>query len=83
VIIKSYVEWDIGDNAEPIQPKVITPEQEDIEADTYDELLLTEPLLEHNGTSVRAYIVGRKWDVNGHLIGYYNHNPILNTRVYI
>jgi hypothetical protein len=68
---------------QPLEPQAMSPEIEDIETDSYDELLLTEPLLEKDGVLVRAKVIARKRDVNGNLIGNYNSNPVLNTRIYI
>lgn len=65
----------------PFEPEAIPPEVEDIEVDAYDELLLTEPLLEKDGVLIRAKITSRKRDQDGNLIGKYNSNPLLNTRV--
>jgi hypothetical protein len=68
---------------EPIQPETSVQEIDDIELDAYDELLLTEPLLEKDGELVRAKITGRKRDQEGNLVGHYSTNPLLNTRVFI
>ncbi len=68
---------------EPIQPETSVQEVDDIELDAYDELLLTEPLLEKDGELIRAKITGRKRDQEGNLVGHYSTNPLLNTRVYI
>jgi hypothetical protein len=68
---------------QPLEPQAMSPEIEDIKADSYDELLLTEPLLEKDGVLVRASVIEQKRDVNGNLIGNYNSNPVLNTRIYI
>jgi len=76
-------EDDDSDNNVPFEPEAMTPEIEDIKVDVYDELLLTEPILEKGGTLVRAKITGRKRDQDGNLVGKYNSNPLLNTRVYI
>jgi len=73
---------DIEDD-ELIQPDASIPNTEEIEVDTYDELLLVEPLLEKDGELIRAKITGRKRDSHGNLVGNYNANPLLNTRVYI
>ena len=32
---------------------------------------------------IRARIIGRKRDSNGNPIGNYNHNPVLNSRIYL
>ncbi len=72
-----------NDDDEPFQPEALQPEQDDIEPDVYDELLLAEPVLQHDGVYARAKIIGRKRDPNGNLIGSYNPNPLLNTRVYL
>jgi hypothetical protein len=63
-----------------IESRSHSPNIDDIEADAYDELLTTEPLLQHNGELVRATITARKRDAHGNLIGNYNPNPLLNTR---
>jgi hypothetical protein len=72
-----------SDNNVPFEPEAMTPEIEDIEVDVYDELLLTEPMLERDRTLVRAKITGRKRDQDGNLVRKYYSNPLLNTRVYI
>ncbi len=59
------------------------PDVDTIEADTYDELLLTEPILTREGQPTRARIIGRKRDQDGNPVGTYHHNPLLNTRVYL
>jgi len=64
------------------------PEQQardfsEIEHDAFDELLLTEPLLIREGAEERAKIIGRKRDHEGNLVGEYNKNPLLNTRIYL
>ena len=56
---------------------------DEVEADAFDELLLTEPLLPNDGLMVRAKIIGKKRDINDNPIGTFNVNPLLNTRVYL
>jgi len=72
-----------NDDNEHFQPEALQPEQDDIEPDIYDELLLAEPVLQQDGVYARAKIIGRKRDANGNLIGSYNPNPLLNTRIYL
>jgi hypothetical protein len=50
--------------------------------DSYDEMLLTEPMLIMDGELKRAKIIGRKRDERGELIGKYHSNLYLNTRIY-
>jgi hypothetical protein len=64
-------------------PEQKAPEVDDIEADAYDELLLTEPLLLRDGQLTRVTIIGRKRDQNDNPVGVYHHNPLLNTRIYL
>jgi hypothetical protein len=64
---------------ELMEPEAQVPEIDDIEADSYDQILLTEPLLIKEGELVRAKIIGRKRDMDGNLISTYDHNPSLNT----
>jgi hypothetical protein len=58
-------------------------ELSEVEHDTFDELLLTEPMLMREGIKERAKIIGRKRDNEGNLIGQFNNNPLLNTRIYL
>jgi len=62
--------------------QAISPDVENVEQDSYDELLMTERSY-RNGQILRAKIIGRKRDANGDIIGTYNPNPILNTRIYL
>jgi len=73
-------DWDSDPLAEP---EATNDNVENIENDIYDELLLTEPLLNIDGEITHAKIIGRKRDDQGNLIGQYNHNPYLNTKVYL
>jgi hypothetical protein len=68
---------------EPMEPDSSSLDIDEIEADAYDELLLTEPLLPKDGVMVRAKIIGRKRDINDNPVGTFNVNPLLNTRVYL
>jgi len=68
---------------EPLEPQAIMQDQDVIETDVYNELLLTDPILSHDGKLARATILGRKHDPNGNLIGHYHPNPLLNTWVYL
>jgi hypothetical protein len=54
-----------------------------VELDAYDEPMLIEPRLMKDGQLTKAKIIGRKRDTNNNLIGCYDSNPILNTRVYL
>ncbi len=55
-----------------------------IEENTHDEMLLMEPLLMTSANGrVKAKVISRKCDQDGQLVGNYNNNPILNTRVYL
>jgi len=75
-------EEDLCDD-ESMEPESSAPNVEDTEADMYDTLLLTEPVLLHEGEPTRAKIVGRKRDQDGNLVGRFNPNPLLNTRIYL
>jgi hypothetical protein len=80
-IFKLYREDEYMDESDedlPIEPILRTSE-----ADMYDQLLLAEPVLDTAEGPTRAKIIGRKRDANDNLVGQYNHNPILNTRVYL
>jgi len=68
---------------QPFEPEALVPEEANIEADTYDELLVTEPMLEREGILVQAQVIGRKRDPSGNLMGHYHSNPLLNTCVYM
>jgi hypothetical protein len=68
---------------EPMEPDSSPLDIDEIEADAYDELLLTEPLLPNDGVMVRAKIIGRKRDIIDNPVGTFNVNPLLNTRVYL
>jgi len=73
---------DLNEDA-PFEPEALAPEKDDIEADTYNELLLTEPMLEREGVLVQAQVIGRKHDPCGNLLGHYHSNPLPNTRAYV
>jgi hypothetical protein len=66
-----------------VEPDSRAPEIDTIEADAYDELLLTEPILAYEGNFTKAKVIGRKRDENGEPVGIYNKNPLLNTRIYL
>ncbi len=68
---------------EVISPEAQVREVDEIEPDAYDEFLLTEPLLIHDGQTTRGTVIGRKRDMDGNLIGTYNNNPLLNSRIYM
>jgi hypothetical protein len=53
------------------------------ELDMHDELLLSEPTLQTMNGPLKAKIIARKRDQDGTLIGTFNPNPVLNTRIYI
>ncbi len=63
--------------------QAISPDVENVEEDSYDEVLMTVPIIQRDGQTLRAKIIGRKRDTNGDVIGTYNPNPILNTRIYL
>jgi hypothetical protein len=67
----------------PMDDQAISPDVENVEEDSYDELLMTVPIIQRDGQTLRAKIIGRKRDTNGDVIGTYNPNPILNTRIYL
>jgi hypothetical protein len=58
-------------------------EIDDMESDVYDQILMTEPMVIKEGELGRAKIIGKKQDNNGNLIGKYDHNPTLNTQIYL
>lgn len=64
-------------------PEAVSLNVDEVEQDSYNELLLTEPVIQREGQQIRTKIIGRKRDQNGDLKGTYNSNPILNTRVYL
>ncbi len=66
-----------------MEPDAQAPDVDDIEADAYDEFLLTEPLLIRDVQLMRATIISRKRDHNNNPVGTYHHNSLLNTRVYL
>lgn len=66
-----------------VEPESRAPEIDTIEADAYDELLLTEPILAYEVNLTKAKVIGRKRDENGEPVGIYNKNPLLNTRIYL
>ncbi len=53
------------------------------EMDMHYELLLTEPTLQTMNGPCKAKVIARKRDQDGNVIGKYNPNPMLNTRVCI
>lgn len=67
---------------EALEPEAIPPDIDDVEPDMCDELVLTEPKLMKDGQLMKARIIGHKRDHDSNLIGHYNANPVLNTRVY-
>ena len=75
----SYLE----DEQELFDPEAAAIIIDEIDNDAYDELLLTEPLLQRDGQLIKAKITGRKRDGNGNPIGQFNRNPILNSRIYL
>ena len=58
------------------------PDEEEIDASTYDQYVNAEVLLPHGGKMATGKVVGRKRDHEGNLIGKHNPYPILDTRVY-
>ncbi len=84
--VRIYREDEVGNddiNDALIEPECQTQEVDEIEADAYDELLLTEPLLMKDGELTHATVIGCKRDHNNNPVGTYHHNPLLNTRVYL
>ncbi len=65
------------------EPNAQALKVDNIEADTYDEILHTQPILMKDGTMTRAKIIGRKRDGGGNPVGNFHPNPLLNTRVYL
>jgi len=49
----------------PIDPKALQPDMDEIPNDVFNDLLLTEPILQRDGQSIRAKIIGQKRDENG------------------
>ena len=76
-------EDDVEVDNEPFEPDARIPDVDDFEADTYDELLMAEPLLPRGHTLEPARVIGRKRDADGNPVGTHNSNPLLNTRVYL
>jgi len=74
---------DNDDDIEPFEQEACVPNVDAFEADQYDELLLTEPLLPRNNMLLPARVIGRKRDQDGNPVGQFNPDPILNTRVYL
>jgi hypothetical protein len=83
--LRLYLEDEEDDEIdnEPFEPEARTPNVDNFEADTYDELLLAEPLLARDSVLTPARVIGRKRDNDGNPMGTYNHYPLLNTRVYL
>jgi hypothetical protein len=69
----------MDDEQEPVDPGATTIVIDEIENDAYDELLLTEPLLQRDNQLVRARVIGRKRDENRNPIGHFDKNPVLNS----
>jgi hypothetical protein len=83
--LRLYLEDEDNDEIdnEPFEPEAQTPNVDNFEADTYDELLLAEPLLPRGTSLTPSRVIGRKRDEDGNPVGTYNRNPLLNTRVYL
>jgi len=85
--LKLYREDEDLDNVnweqEPMKHEASPIDVDEIEPDSYDEVLLTEPVLTKDGQLTRAKIVGRKRDHDDNLIGNYNPNPVLNSRIHL
>lgn len=58
------------------------PEADNSMPEQYDEYLNAEFLHPQKGDVTKALVVARKCDVDGHLIGKWNTNQILDTREY-
>jgi hypothetical protein len=77
-------EFDVNnEDIEPFEPEACVPNVDAFEADQYDELLLAEQLLPRNNMLLPARMICRKCDQDGNPVGQFNHNPMLNTRVYL
>jgi hypothetical protein len=64
----------------PEDPDGTSVEADDYTAESYNEYLLAEILLPHDGDHVTARVRNRVKDKNGKPIGLRNANPLLNTR---
>jgi hypothetical protein len=52
---------------EPVDPDAVTIVIDEIENDAYDELLLTEPMLQRDNQLIRAKVIGKviwEWEPN-------------------
>jgi hypothetical protein len=65
----------------PVEPESLMSNIEDTKADMYDSLLLTEPIIFHNGEAIRAKVIGCKRNQDGNPIENFHPDPLLNTRV--
>jgi hypothetical protein len=68
---------------ELLEPNATSIPVDEIEPDSYDKLFLAEPRLMKDGQLTKARIIDRKRDRDNNLIGQYNANPILNTRIHL
>jgi hypothetical protein len=73
---------DDDEQDEPFDESFITPDDDNISVDMYDNLLSAEALLPHGETVQTGQVIGYKRDHNGKLIGNTHQNPLLNTHLY-
>jgi hypothetical protein len=73
---------DNNERDEPFDERFITPDDEDISIDMFDNLLSAEVLLPRGETYQTGQVIGYKRDHDGNLIGNTHQNPLLNTRLY-
>jgi len=67
----------------PLEPDSLSSNVEEIEADMYDTLLTTAPILLYDGQPTKAKIIGQKRNQDGNPVGTFNTNLLLNTCVYL
>jgi hypothetical protein len=73
-----------GDEAldEPEEPEGTLVDADDYTPDSYDEYILAEILLPHQGELQAARVRNRVTDKDGKPVGLRNANPLLDTREY-
>lgn len=81
MMMQLYREDEDSKEDDPYENVIEPPVQP--EMDMHDEFLPSEPTLPTIDGPNKAKIIARKRDQDGNLIGNYNPNPMINTRVYI
>ena len=74
-------EYDLYEDDEENHEHV--PDEDDVTPEGNDEYVNAYVVLPHNGVETSARVARRKRDVNGHLVGTRNDNPILDSRSYV